>query len=86
MLRLRHDCVTWRQVGDEVVALDLTRSTYLSVNRTGTLLWNLLVDGASDDELVDTLARAFPPIGRAEAERDVADFVGYLRERGLLEA
>jgi hypothetical protein len=83
-LRLRADAVRWREIGDEVIAVDLEESTYLSTNRTGTLLWRLLVGGATREELVGALVDGFG-IAATAAEADVDLFVEQLGARSLLE-
>jgi hypothetical protein len=83
-LRLRADQLTWREIAGEVVAADLERSTYLSTNEAGTLLWSALADGASPDDLAERLVAEYG-IDRSRAEADVAAFLDSLRAQGLLE-
>ena len=83
MLRLDTDAVSWREVAGEVIALRHASSEYLSTNATGALLWNALVDGASQSELADLLVTEFG----VEADRAAADvdaFLELLDGRGLL--
>jgi hypothetical protein len=82
-LGLRSDNLTWREVGDEVVVLDLSSSTYLAVNGSGAVLWKALAEGASAGELQDTLMRQYD-IEADTARRDVGAFLDDLRSRGLL--
>lgn len=71
----RPDGLTWQQVDDEVVVLDLEASKYLSFNGAAGVLWNAMADESrSDAELADLLVAAFA-IGRDTAERDVRAFV-----------
>jgi hypothetical protein len=84
LLRLRSDAVEWRQVEDEVVALDLRSSTYLAANRSAAPLWQLLAAGTTEPELVARLTEACG-IDRPRAERDVADFLRGLVEHDLLD-
>lgn len=84
MPRLRTDALTWREVDGEIVALELATSTYLAINRTGTLLWPALVEGASEDDLAADLARAWG-ISHEQAGPDVEAFLALIRTRGLLE-
>jgi hypothetical protein len=84
LVRIREDAVAWREVGDEMVALDVARSTYLAVNRTGAVLWQELARGATPAALADLIAERFG-IERERAIRDVQAFLDDLRQRGLLE-
>ena len=82
--RLREDALTWRRVGDEIVALDLGRSVYLRINRTGAVLWTALAAGASRPELLEIAVQGF----RVDAELAAADIDSLLADlsgRGLLE-
>lgn len=84
-VKLRAGTVEWREVEGEIVALDLDSSEYLAVNRTGTVIWPLLVEGTTREELATQLADRYR-VDRASAERDVDAFVDTLTERGLLDA
>jgi hypothetical protein len=83
-LRLREDRLEWREVNGEVVVLDIADSVYLSVNKTGSVLWPALVRGATSDELIQILRDSFS-IDEAAAERDVDAFVSELTTRGLID-
>lgn len=83
-LRLREDAVTWRLVGEEVVALDVDRSIYLGVNSSGAVVWTALAKGATRQELVALLLQEFE-VGSEEATRDVDALLAEIAERGLLE-
>lgn len=83
-VRLLRDAVEWRQVEDEIVALDRRASEYLAINPSGAKLWPALVEGASIPELVRVLMTAYE-IDEDAATRDVTQFVGMLRDRELLE-
>ena len=82
-LRLREDDLSWRQIDAEIVAVDVTKSTYLSANESGAILWSLLVDGATRAELANALQERYG-IDRARAEADADAFVAALESRGLL--
>lgn len=84
MLRLRSEGLTWQQVDDELVVLDLDGSIYMSVNPEGTLLWHRLVEGAEIEELVVILRDTYA-IDEPTARRDASSFVDELHARGLLD-
>jgi hypothetical protein len=81
---LRQGALEWRMVEGQVVALDLGASEYLSVNRSGAVIWPYLVEGATREELSRRLAAEFE-IDHLAADRDVEDFLGTLDARGLLD-
>lgn len=82
-LRLRAEELSWRQIDAEIVAVDASKSVYLSANESGAVLWALLVEGATRAELATALQEHYG-IDRARAEADVDAFVTSLESRGLL--
>jgi hypothetical protein len=54
------------------------------VNRTGAVIWPLLDEGATREELAEQLVTRYG-IDQASASRDVDAFVATLSERNLLE-
>jgi hypothetical protein len=83
-VKLRQDRVHWREIDEEVVAVDVDSSTYLSTNGSGALLWLELAQGTTRDALVERLAQAYL-IDSERAEGDVDAFLAELRGQGLLE-
>lgn len=83
-VKLRQDRVHWREIDEEVIAVDVDSSTYLSTNGSGALLWLELAQGTTRDALVERLAQAYL-IGSERAESDVDAFLAELSGQGLLE-
>lgn len=83
-VRINTQEVVWREVGDEVVILHMTTATYLTINGSGRLLWNLLAEGATPEALAQTLVGEYD-IGFEQAEADVRTFLSSLTECSLLE-
>ena len=84
-LRLRDEGLNWREIDGEVVVLDVERSHYLNLNETGTVLWLMLVEGATRLQLVDRLMQEFD-VDQPTAHDDVEAFVTSCRDNGLLAA
>ena len=84
-LRLRTEELSWRQIDDEIVALDGRACDYLAVNGSGALLWPLLVDGATPEQLVSVLVDSYG-IDQSRAAADTEAFVSALSDQGLLVA
>jgi hypothetical protein len=82
-LRLRGDALRWREIEGELIAVDLSTSTYLSANSSGLLLWRALAEGACRDELVARLGGEFG-IPRKTAEADVDSFLAEIEAHRLL--
>lgn len=83
-LKLRDDRVRWREIDNDVVAVDIDRSAYLSTNGSGALLWLELAEGTTRDALVERLAQAYL-IDTERAAADVDSFLSDLNGQGLLE-
>jgi hypothetical protein len=81
--RLRDKELAWREIEGEVVVLDLRQSHYLNLNPTGSLLWLMLADGATERQLLDKLVEEFD-VEERTARDDVAVFLASCRENGLL--
>ncbi len=82
--QLRKAELTWRQVGDAIVILDLSDSSYLSVSGAGRVIWERLDGGATLAELVATVMEVFD-VSEALAAADTSLFLESLEERKLLE-
>lgn len=83
-MKLRDGELSWRQVGDEVIVLDLRSNAYLSINETGTALWEMLVDGSTPATMAERLMSEFS-VDEDRARADVEAFVAVLTERDLLQ-
>jgi len=83
-LSLRGDDLAWRTVDDELIAIDVRESTYLSANGSGLLMWSALAAGTTKEELVTSLVDAYG-IDAGTASADVDAFLADLKERGLLD-
>ena len=82
-IRLRTEGLTWREIDDELVVLDVVRSNYLATNEAGRLLWDSLASGTTRDELVRELSDAFE-LEPKTASADVDRFLAELRAQSLL--
>ena len=82
-MKLRSDDLEWKQIDDEIIALDTGRAEYLGVDGAGVALWRALGEGADRDDLVASLTRRYgiPP---ARAMADVDAFLSDLAARNLL--
>ena len=76
--------VEWRSVDDEIIVLDLRSQRYLSLNKTGAVLWPLLLEGAATDDLAGELKNRYG-VDHAVAARDVEALLTQLRAADLLE-
>jgi Coenzyme PQQ synthesis protein D (PqqD) len=82
-LGLDAERAVWRQVGDEVVILDVPTATYLTLNSSAVTLWDLLAETATPVELAAKLVATYD-ISADKAAKDVEHFLGALQERSLI--
>jgi hypothetical protein len=82
-LQLKVDDVVWRVVGDELVVLELSTSTYLTLNGTAKLLWETIASETTFGHLTGVLIATYG-IATDHAQRDAEAFVAELVSRGLL--
>src|ERR1700722_18767383 len=83
-LYLKSDDVVWREAGDELVVLELSTTTYLTLNGTAKQLWLGLVHGSTVEELVSTLIEKYG-ISSEQAQSDTESFVAELADRELIQ-
>lgn len=83
ILRLRGEGLEWRLLEGEVVALDSSTDKYLSLNRTGAVLWAALAEGATRENLLARLKEEFD-VDEEPAARDLDVFLATLDAQGLL--
>lgn len=84
-MRIRTERLTWRELDDEIIALDLDRSSYFTANPAAAVIMKRLAEGrASAEELVDLLLEEFE-VSREVAVADVEAFLSELERDGLLD-
>jgi hypothetical protein len=82
-IRINQSRVEWREVEGEIVALDLKASEYFTLNPTGTVLWGVLIEGATRAQLVEALIKRYG-VSEQTATTDVGEFLDSLEKRGLI--
>lgn len=82
-VQIKVDDVVWREVGDELVVLELSSSTYLNLNGAAKHLWLELAYGATVGELVDSLTERYG-IASDQALADSETFLASLSDRDLI--
>lgn len=82
-LRLRGEALEWRETEGEILIFDGASESYLTLNQSGAELWQQLAGGASAAQLEEFLEHRYG-LDTARARSDVAAFLGWLDERGML--
>ena len=73
-----------QRVRGETVLLDLNTDQYFGLNEVGSRIWELVGEGQSLEQLIDTLLAEYD-VTRQQLEADVRHWLGMLLEAGLLE-
>lgn len=71
------------RLGDETVLLDLETGIYFGIDAVGTRVWELLQDGASPEEICDTLRIEYFDAPDS-LETDIIEFLGQLADNKLI--
>lgn len=72
------------EVHDETVLLDLERGTYFALNRTGAVVWELLAEPRTQDELHAALLARFD-VDAETLRADLAALLDDLAHHGLID-
>jgi hypothetical protein len=77
--------VTWKNLGNSLVLLNLTDSTYYVLNETASLAFRGIRDGRSNQQVAESFVEEYDcPAEQAAA--DAQEVLEYLTKEGLLKA
>ncbi|MDQ3932265.1 MAG: PqqD family protein [Actinomycetota bacterium] len=83
-LKIRGERLVWRELDDEIIALDMRSSNYLRLNASGAVLWKLLSAGTTKQQLVAALTTSYG-VPAEDASSDVDTFLEQLWNNALVE-
>jgi hypothetical protein len=72
-----------RQVGDELVILDLASGIYFGLDAVGTRIWQLLQEGKPLAEICDVMTGEYE-VSTSQMQEDLLRLVAELQARGLV--
>ena len=75
--------VMTRQIGEDLVILDLNSGTYFGLDPVGARIWELLAEGKTVGETCDTLINVYE-VEPERLQQDVFNLMDTLFERGLI--
>ena len=85
---VKHPDVACRTVDGLAVAVTMARADRIpalfSFNETGSVIWDLLDEQPSLQELLERLAARYPDVPSVEREADTLELLGRLIERGIV--
>jgi hypothetical protein len=71
-------------LSDGAVLLNLRTKRYYSLNETGTRIWQLLLEGRTEEEIVQTLTAEYE-VEAAIANQEMQAVIASLRDGALIE-
>lgn len=72
-------------VSDGAVLLSMRSEEYFGLNRVGALVWGLLDEARSLDDLVGRVRAEFPTVPREVIQTDVTDLLRQLQANQLVQ-
>ena len=67
-----------------VVSIDSSFNGLITLNETGTFLWNLLAEGTDEDSMVAAMLKEYEVVEDV-AKADVREFIETARKSGVLD-
>ena len=84
-LRVNSENAVYEEVDGELIVIDLGSGSYYSLSGCGPAIWEMLVEGASAEEICVALEARFDAPS-ADVEAAAADLLARLRENDLVVA
>jgi hypothetical protein len=78
-----NESVAFAEIDGEAVLLNVDSGIYFGLDGVGTDIWNLLTQGATEDEIVCRLVEEYDAEA-AQVRLDVAALLAALRDNGLV--
>jgi len=83
-IQIDKNSITWRKLRDELVLMHLDTGAYYSLNETGVIIWQGIVDERSHEDIVNDMSGMFD-VDRETIARDFERIVNELADQGLVE-
>jgi hypothetical protein len=75
--------VIWRELGGEIVMLDLANQRYFGLSGAGSEMWQLIVEHGSSDSVIDLMLAKYD-VDPANLKADFDQLVNELAAKGML--
>ena len=79
----RNPDIICSKVDDEIVMMNIVGGTYFGLDTTGAIIWELLEEPLSLDQLIKPLVKKFE-ISQNQCENDCMDFFLHMLEKKIL--
>ena len=78
------DGLIWETLEDGTVIVSVDEGRVRVLNEAGTLIWRMIDGRHTVQQMAESLSQEYDGLSVEAAERDVAQFVNGLAERGLI--
>lgn len=76
--------VVWRDLGGEVVILDLATQHYFGLTGAGNEMWQLIAEHGSSARIIDDLVARYDDVDPGKVQSDFEKLVRELADRGMV--
>lgn len=87
-MKIKHSYILKKVMGKYmIVSLEESASQTLNmqtINDTGAFIWNLVADGATEEEICEKMITEYD-IDKETAAKDISKFIDALEKAGILE-
>jgi len=83
-IHIDKNSITWRKLRDELVLMHLDTGAYYSLNETGVIIWQGIVDERPHEDIVNDMSEMFD-VDRETIARDFERVVNELSDQGLVD-
>lgn len=78
------DEVLFRDLGEDMVLLDLRSGVYFSLNAVGARIWHILQEQGPLQGVLDSLVGEYD-VSEGQCATDLCDLIALMRDKGLVE-
>jgi coenzyme PQQ synthesis protein D (PqqD) len=78
------DDVVWRDLGGEIVILDLATQHYFGLTGAGNEMWQLIAEHGSSHKIIDDLVARYDDVDPGKLQGDFEKLVRELADKGML--
>ena len=78
------DDVVWRDLGGEIVILNLATQHYFGLTGAGNDIWRLIAEHGSSDKIIDDLADSYDNVDARRLRGEFENLVRELAEKGMV--
>ena len=85
-MKINLEKVAWKDMGEEVVVVDLETNLQIVFNETSRVVWLALAEGAEDlESVLDSMRSQFSGLPNDEVlARDISGFLDDMISKGLI--